>query len=113
MIRLYHPDHGWGSVVRMSADGQLLVNFLGALGTWVNPAHPKVTLEGAAKLAQLRRPDHQWGYCWSCNRLTALRLVATKTRSGEGYECPHCGGVSHTPTRPAATSARPAPTIPR
>jgi hypothetical protein len=97
-IRLYHPDYGWGDVVRMSADGHLLVNFPSPnTGRWIDPAAEGVTLEGAARLRQLQRPASQWGYCWNCNKLSPLRLVATEAPSREGYECPHCRAISRRP----------------
>lgn len=97
--RLYHPDYGWGDVVRMSADGHLLVNFPSPhTGRWVNPASQGITLEGASALRALfeQRPKHQWGYCWNCNSLTRLERVPTSSRSGEGYLCA-CGAVSKEP----------------
>jgi len=99
-IRLYHPDFGWGDVVRMSADGHVLVNFPSPnTGRWVNPSDQGVTLDGVAALRVMfeQRPKFQWGYCWNCNKLVHLERVSTNTPSGEGYECPLCGAESKVP----------------
>lgn len=101
-VRLYHPDFGWGDVVRISADQcHLLVNFPGRLGQWLylgtaSNLSDTIKLEGAAGLRSLPVPKSQWGYCWNCNRLTQLKRWTSATAQ-VGWECPHCGGVSTTP----------------
>lgn len=99
-IRVFHPNHGWGTVVRMCADGRVLVQLpIPRRDVWVDVCQEGVTLEGASFLDQLyhNRPRSQWGYCWNCNKLAPLRRVPTSNRSGEGYECPHCGAISKEP----------------
>jgi hypothetical protein len=97
-VRLYHPNHGWGTVVRMSADqNQLFVEFPSdEEGVWIDPAHPQVTLEGAAFLGQIHRQPYQYGYCWNCNQLVPMDpKVYCKARVG--WVCPCCGALSAHP----------------